>query len=105
MSDNRGPGIDTAAGSVSPVAQVFRQSGHLCILRISVADQRQRGLIVGEAGVDIGAMEEAPEEEALIDGGVEVGNASEETVSNDAMAKDAPLDIESKKETLADAKS
>ena len=50
-------------------------------------------------------MEEAPEEEALIDGGVEVGNASEETVSNDAMAKDAPLDIESKKETLADAKS
>jgi small subunit ribosomal protein S2 len=60
---------------------------------------------LGAAGVDIGAMEEAPEEEALIDGGVEVGNASEETVSNDAMAKDAPLDIESKKETLADAKS
>ena len=60
---------------------------------------------LGAAGVDIGAMEEAPEEEALIDGGVEVGNASEETVSNDAMSKDAVLDIESKKETVAEAKS
>ena len=58
---------------------------------------------LGAAGVDIGAMEEAPEEEALVGGGVEVGNASTETVSNDAMSKDAVLDIESKKETVAKA--
>jgi small subunit ribosomal protein S2 len=48
-------------------------------------------------------MEEAPAEEALESTGVEVGNASEETVSNDAMSKDAPLDIESTKETVAKA--
>ena len=72
--------------------QVFKLRDHLA----TVTHAQAKGL---------GAMEEAPEEEALIDGGVEVGNASEETVSNDAMAKDAPLDIESKKETLADAKS
>ena len=50
-------------------------------------------------------MEEAPEEEALVDGGVEVGAASTETVSNDAMSADAPLDIESKQETVEAAKS
>lgn len=60
---------------------------------------------LGAAGVDIGAMEEAPEEEALVDGGVEVGAASTETVSNDAMSADAPLDIESKQETVEAAKS
>jgi small subunit ribosomal protein S2 len=60
---------------------------------------------LGAAGVDIGAMEEAPAEEALTEGstGVEVGNASSETVSDDAMAKDAPLDLESKQETKAKA--
>ena len=57
---------------------------------------------LGAAGVDLGAMEEAPVEEALSDG-VEVGNASSETVSNDAMSKDAPLDIESKQETVEKA--
>jgi len=57
---------------------------------------------LGAAGVDLGAMEEAPVEEALGDG-VEVGNASSETVSNDAMSKDAPLDIESKQETVEKA--
>ena len=61
---------------------------------------------LGAAGVDIGAMEEAPAEEALQEEstGVEIGGASSETVSNDAMAKDAPYDIESKKETVAEAK-
>ena len=62
---------------------------------------------LGAAGVDIGAMDEAPQEEALTEEastGVEVGNASSETVSNDAMAKDAPYDLESKKETVAKAK-
>ncbi|NNE52316.1 MAG: 30S ribosomal protein S2 [Sulfitobacter sp.] len=60
---------------------------------------------LGAAGVDIGAMEEAPAEEALEaeSTGVEVGGASSETVANDAMAKDAPLDIESKQETVAKA--
>jgi small subunit ribosomal protein S2 len=50
-------------------------------------------------------MEEAPEEEAVSEEstGVEIGNASEETVHDDAMGKDAPLDIESKKETVAKA--
>ena len=60
---------------------------------------------LGAAGVDLGAMEEAPEEEAVSEEstGVEIGNASEETVHDDAMGKDAPLDIESKKETVAKA--
>ncbi|MDF1727990.1 MAG: 30S ribosomal protein S2 [Sulfitobacter sp.] len=60
---------------------------------------------LGAAGVDLGAMEEAPTEEALSgeSTGVEVGTASEETVTNDAMAKDAPYDLESKKETVAKA--
>jgi small subunit ribosomal protein S2 len=58
---------------------------------------------LGAAGVDLGAMEEAPAEEALESTGVEVGNASEETVSDDVMSKDAPLDIESTKETVAKA--
>jgi small subunit ribosomal protein S2 len=60
---------------------------------------------LGAAGVDIGALEEAPAEEALEEEstGVEVGNASSETVSDDAMAKDAPYDLESKKETVAKA--
>ena len=66
---------------------------------------------LGAAGVDLGAMEEAPAEEALAEDapaastGVEVGNASSETVADDVMSKDAVLDIESKKETVADAKS
>ena len=60
---------------------------------------------LGAAGVDLGAMEEAPEEEAVSEEstGVEIGNASEETLHDDAMGKDAPLDIESKKETVAKA--
>ena len=61
---------------------------------------------LGAAGVDIGAMEEAPVEEAVAEStGVETGNVSEETAHNDAMAKDAPLDIESTKETVAKADS
>ena len=60
---------------------------------------------LGAAGVDIGAMEEAPAEEA-VSTGVEVGNASSETVSDDAVAKDAPYDqLESKKETEEKAKA
>ncbi|MBI6630030.1 30S ribosomal protein S2 [Pontibaca salina] len=58
---------------------------------------------LGAAGVDIGAMEEAPVEEELEtpeSTGVEVGAASDETVSDDAVAKDAPLDIESTAKTL-----
>ncbi|APX88581.1 30S ribosomal protein S2 [Brevirhabdus pacifica] len=50
---------------------------------------------MGAAGFDLGAMEEAPEEEAVAEGeGVEVGNASSETVADDAVAKDAPYDLE-----------
>jgi small subunit ribosomal protein S2 len=61
---------------------------------------------LGAAGVDIGAMEEAPAEEAVAEStGVETGNVSDETAHNDAMAKDAPLDIESTKETVAKANS
>lgn len=58
---------------------------------------------LGAAGVDLGAMEQAPEEEAVSE--MPLGGASEEAASNDAMAKDAPLDIESKADTIADAKS
>ncbi|RKF17159.1 30S ribosomal protein S2 [Roseovarius spongiae] len=51
------------------------------------------------AGVDIGAMEEAPVEEAAApEAGVEVGAVSEETAHDDVMSKDAPLDIESSEE-------
>ncbi|MFD3190829.1 30S ribosomal protein S2 [Sedimentitalea sp. HM32M-2] len=60
---------------------------------------------LGAAGVDIGAMEEAPAEEALAEEstGVETGNVSTETASNDAMSKDAPMDIESTAKTLEKA--
>ncbi|MGR3570800.1 30S ribosomal protein S2 [Brevirhabdus sp.] len=54
---------------------------------------------MGAAGIDIGEMEVAPEEEALEEApaeGVEVGQASDETVSNDAIAKDAPYELENK---------
>jgi small subunit ribosomal protein S2 len=60
---------------------------------------------LGAAGVDLGAMEEAPVEDVVAEPstGVEVGDASSETVSDDVMAKDAPLDIESTAKTLEDA--
>ena len=54
---------------------------------------------MGAAGIDIGEMEVAPEEETLEEApaeGVEVGKASDETVSNDAIAKDAPYELENK---------
>jgi small subunit ribosomal protein S2 len=64
---------------------------------------------LGAAGVDLGEMEQVPEEEALAEEastGVEVGNASDEAVSDDAIAKDAPYDeLESKQETVEDAKA
>ena len=65
---------------------------------------------LGAAGVDIGELEEAPAEEGVSSGepastGVEVGGASDETVKDDAIAKDAPYDqLESKKETVEKAK-
>ena len=58
---------------------------------------------LGAAGVDIGSFEEAPEEETLADDGVEIGNVSSETAHDDAMSKDAPLDIESKQDTVEKA--
>ncbi len=57
---------------------------------------------LGAAGVDVGAMEEAVEEgldtEAAVDAGkgVEVGDASSETVADDTVAKDAPYELENK---------
>ena len=62
---------------------------------------------LGAAGVDLGAMEDAPAEEAVAEPATDMplGGASEEAASNDAMSKDAVLDIESKQETVADAKS
>ena len=45
---------------------------------------------LGAAGVDVGAMAEAPAEEAT--GGVETGTVSEETAHDDTVAKDAPYD-------------
>jgi len=54
---------------------------------------------LGAAGVDLGAMEEAPAEEAVHD--MPLGGASAEATANDAIAKDAPYDLESKKETVA----
>ncbi len=54
---------------------------------------------LGAAGVDLGAMEEAPVEEAVAEG-VEVGDASAETVSDDVSAKDMPdADLQSAEET------
>jgi small subunit ribosomal protein S2 len=58
---------------------------------------------LGAAGVDLGAMEQAPAEEAVSD--MPLGGASAEAAANDAIAADGPLDIESKQETVADAKS
>ena len=61
---------------------------------------------LGAAGVDLGAMEEAPAEEATAPAtDMPLGGASEEAASNDAMSKDAVLDIESKQETVEKAKS
>ncbi len=58
---------------------------------------------LGAAGVDVGALEDTKEEAIGDDapaqaagGGVEVGNASTETVSDDAIAKDAPYELENK---------
>ncbi len=64
---------------------------------------------LGAAGVDIGAMEEAPQEDPLPEAtpgstGVEVGGASDEAVKDDTIAKDAPYDkLKSKEETVAKA--
>ncbi len=68
---------------------------------------------LGAAGVDIGAMEEAPVEEAVsteaeepASTGVEVGGASSEAVKDDAIAKDAPYDqLQSKEETVEKAEN
>ncbi|AZQ67498.1 30S ribosomal protein S2 [Silicimonas algicola] len=57
---------------------------------------------LGAAGVDVGALEETTEEDlgddaaTEADAGVEVGKASTETVSDDAIAKDAPYELENK---------
>ena len=54
---------------------------------------------MGAAGIDIGAMEEAPAEEAVAEStGVETGNVSSETAHDDVKGKDAPLDIQSSEE-------
>lgn len=58
---------------------------------------------MGAAGVDLGALEEAPVEEVAASTGVETGNVSEETAHDDPVAKDAPLDIESTEEVKAEA--
>ena len=57
---------------------------------------------MGAAGVDLGALAEAPVEETLSDG-VETGYVSDETAHNDAMSKDAPLDIKSSEEVKENA--
>ena len=58
---------------------------------------------LGAAGVDLGAMEETPVEEAVAE--TPVGGASDEAVHDDVMSKDAPLDeLKSTEETVADAK-
>jgi len=59
---------------------------------------------MGAAGVDVGALAEAPTEEALVEGGVETGDVSDETAHDDAMQKGAPLDIKSTEEVREDAK-
>jgi small subunit ribosomal protein S2 len=56
---------------------------------------------MGAAGIDIGAMEEAPVEEAVSADaapGVETGDITHEAVHDDTAAKDAPLDIKSSEE-------
>ncbi len=55
---------------------------------------------MGAAGIDIGAMEEAPTEEAAqpASTGVEVGDISHEAVHDDKQTKNAPLDIKSSEE-------
>ena len=59
---------------------------------------------MGAAGVDIGAMEEAPVEEAAAEStGVETGDVSEETAHDDTVAKDAPYDLESAEEVKKEA--
>ena len=61
---------------------------------------------MGAAGVDIGAMEEAPVEEEVSrpeSTGVETGDVSEETAHDDSVAKGAPLDIESAEEVRKEA--
>ena len=72
---------------------------------------------LGAAGVDIGAMEEAPAEEVVAEeappkeASVEataempVGGASDEAVHDDVMSKDAPLDIESSQDVTEKAES
>ena len=58
---------------------------------------------MGAAGVDLGALEEAPVEAVAASTGVETGNVSEETAHDDTVAKDAPLDIESAEEVKTEA--
>ncbi len=58
---------------------------------------------MGAAGVDIGALEEAPTEDAAASTGVETGNVGEETAHDDTVAKDAPHDIQSAEEVKAEA--
>jgi len=57
---------------------------------------------MGAAGIDIGAMEEAPVEEVTApepaSTGVETGAVSDETAKDDMIAKDGPLDIKSSEE-------
>ncbi|GFE66925.1 30S ribosomal protein S2 [Litoreibacter roseus] len=60
---------------------------------------------MGAAGVDIGAMEDAPIEEAIEEPATVQADQpiSDEAVSNDVVGKEGVLDIESTKETKADA--
>ncbi len=60
---------------------------------------------LGNAGVDIGAMEEAPVEEVTQEpvSDMPIGGASDEAVHDDVMKKNAPLDIKSVEEVKEEA--
>ena len=51
---------------------------------------------MGAAGIDLGALEEAPAEEAAKAEPMPVGGTSDEAVHDDAKAKDAPYELENK---------
>lgn len=62
---------------------------------------------MGAAGIDVGAMEDSPVDDAVTEDAaaeaVAVGDASAETVADDAVAKDGPLDVEAAQEVKAEA--
>ncbi len=85
------PGNDDAARAISLYCDL-----------ISRAALEGMSAQMGAAGIDVGALEEAPAEEAVaekpkVEPGVEVGAASEEAVHDDAIAKDAPYELETKR--------